>query len=79
MTERILVFRGDSVSYDPLAETITCISDNGCFRIKDVGPLYVRGENVEVLYLSDGTAIVEGTELWSDGDYWIIKEWRPRQ
>ena len=73
MTERILVFKGDKVVYDSYYEKIICVSSLDCFLIEDVPPTQVMGENTERTFYWTGSFVVRGKELWSDGDYWIIK------
>ena len=73
MTERILVFKGDKVTYWSLERYILCESKDDCFFIQDVFPDDVVGiKTVEIFYPFRGF-IIEGKELWSDGEKWIIK------
>ena len=73
MTERILVFRGEQVTYTFGMKTIACDSKDDCFTIYNVEPTHVRGECVEIFFAFDQTPIIEGKELWWDGYTWIIK------
>ena len=73
MTERILVFKGDVVDYDNYSREIVCLSDETCFQITDVDPTKVVGLGVRIIFCREGLVLVEGKELWSDGDNWIIK------
>ena len=73
MTERILVFKGERVTYYALKKEIICIARDDWFPIKEVHPIDVLGLEVRVTFGVLGFARVEGTELWSDGERWIIK------
>jgi len=74
MTEKILVFKGEDVLYIPHQKKIACISGDDCFVITDVPPDTVIGEEADTSLHFHGYPILAGTELWSDGEKWIIKE-----
>ena len=78
MTEKILVFKGGEVSYNNLEQEILCMSEDGCFFIKDVPPDQISVRDVKVETYPTGLVLLSGTELWSDGEKWIIEKWRPR-
>ena len=78
MTERILVFKGDEVVYNNLEQEILCVSEDECFYIKDVPPDKILARDVKVEAYPNGLVLFSGTELWSDGEKWIIEKWRPR-
>ena len=73
MTEKILVFKGEIVVYYTHAKDILCLSQDDCFRITDVDPKDVFGQNVNVIISSADDMKIIGKELWSSGSLWIIK------
>jgi len=78
MTEEILVFRGIDVTYSSAMRAIECVSKDDCFQIRDVDPRHVIGDGVAIIFFDHDIFEVYGTELWSDGELWIIRGWRPR-
>ena len=73
MTEEFLVFRGDKVVYDSYCEEIICISEDDCLHIKGVSPDQVLEKGAKVKVFLDDFILVRGTELWSNGTHYIIK------
>ena len=73
MNEKILVFRGELVRYNTATQSITCYSNDDCFKIENVPLNNVEGKKVTVYSLDGEKIYIEGTELWTNGTKYIIK------
>jgi len=74
--EEFLVFKGSWVWYSSMKRKIKGDSEDGCILIKDVDPEQVKTDEARVIYWPDGEFLVEGNEIWSDGQHYIIKDRR---
>jgi len=73
VVEEILVFRGTAVRYIARFMSIKCESDDECFEIAGIHTFQVAGRPAYAHEEPVYGLILEGNELWSDGNGYIIK------